>query len=251
MRKMYKRIISYIIMSILISPVIAIDNQSIKDPVTYKVFVDQYFGFYRVFEMDGTLFGAEIDSGFNTSNKSLNATLNISRGDTVIWTNDAIPSKMMTIVSKEKLWNLSKEKLWDRENGTLRSNGKEFNYTFNNSGIYNVYVKERPILKQKIIVGPIDINGTNASKSNLTNGKGQTKVTQTNDTKSNLTMKSGQNNTRAIKQNATINKSNSVPISVMLAGGIFSKIKSRSDVSIMTIVLLGIYILSGRIKEKE
>lgn len=245
MRKMYKMIILLIIISISVSPVVSIDDQSTKDPVTYKVLIDQYFGFYRVFEMDGTLFGTEIDSGFNSSNKSLNATLNISIGDTIIWTNDAAPSKMMTIISKEKLWNLSREKLWDRENGTLRSNGKEFNYTFNKSGIYNVYVKERRILKQKITVGSIDTNDTNDTSPGLTS------VTQTNDTKSNLTMKSGQNNTTAIKQNATLNKSNPVPVSVMLAGGIFSKIKSKSDISIMTIVLLGIYILSGRIKEKE
>lgn len=250
MRKIYRVIISLIIMSILISHVIAIDNQSIKEPTTYKVFIDQYFGFYRIFEMDGTLFGNEIDSGFNSSNKSLNATFNISIGDTVIWVNDAVPSKVMTIVSKEKLWNLSKEKMWDSENGSLQHNGKEFSYTFNKSGIYNVYVKERPILKEKIIVGPIDMNETNP-KSNLIGTKpGQTNVTEKNDTKSNLTMKSGKNST-TIKQNATINKSNSAPISVMLAGGIFSKIKSKSDVSIMTIVLLGIYILSGRIKEKE
>lgn len=234
MRILYKLIISLIIMFILISPVVAIDNQSIKDPVTYRVFVDQYYGFYRVFEMDGTLDGNEIDIGFNISNKTLNATLNIFRGDTIIWTNDATPDPdtTMTIVSKEKLWNLSREKWLDRENGTLKSSGKEFSHTFNNPGIYNIYIKERPILTQKIIVGPIDINATNATKSNLT-------------------MKSGQNNTTAIKKNATLNNSSSVPISVMLTGGIFSKIKSKSDMSIMTLVLLGIYILSGRIKEKE
>ncbi len=235
------------------SPIVAMENLSTNKSVTYKVLVDQYFGFYRIFEIGGTLFGNEIDSGFNASNKSLNAILNISRGDTIIWVNDAMPSKMMTIISKEKLWNLSREKLFDNENGTLQHSGKEFSYTFNNSGIYNVYVKERPLLKQKIIVGPIDMSSTNTIRKNNTN-PGPTNVTGTKrltDIKeSNLTTKSSQNNTTVIKQNSTINKSNSVPISVRLSDGLSSKIRSKSDVSIMTIILLGIYILSGRIKEE-
>ncbi len=235
------------------SPIVAMENLSTNKSVTYKVLVDQYFGFYRIFEIGGTLFGNEIDSGFNASNKSLNAILNISRGDTIIWVNDAMPSKMMTIISKEKLWNLSREKLFDNENGTLQHNGKEFSYIFNNSGIYNVYVKERPLLKQKIIVGPIDMSGTNTIRKNSTN-PGPTNVTGTKSltstAESNLTTKSGQNNTTVIKQNSTMNKSNSTPISIRLTDGLSSKIKSKSDVSIMTIILLGIYILSGRIKEE-
>lgn len=259
MRKRYKIIILLIIMYVLMSPGIAVDNKPIKDPIIYRVFIDQYYGFYRVFEENDKLLGDEIDSGFDTSNKTLNATLNISRGDTVIWTNDAVPNKKMTIVSKEKLWNISKEKVFDRENGTLNSNGKEFSYTFNKSGIYNVYVKERPILKQKIIVGPLDPNATNVAgtdktRSNTNGTKpSQTTVTKTqnstNTTGSNLTTKSSQNNTTAIRQNSTTNKSGTVPISISLAGGLFSKMKSKSDVSIMITILLGIYILSGRIKE--
>ena len=118
-------------------------------------------------------------------------------------------------------------------------------------------IKERRILKQKIIVGPIDINEINAKKPNVANVTktsdiklGQTNVTTKNSTKQNLVTTSDQNNTGIMKQNSTTDKSGSASmLSISLAGGIFSKIKSKSDTSILAVILVGIYILSARIKE--
>lgn len=247
MRKMYRMILLLIMISIFISPVFAEDNQTMENHTTYRVLIDQYYGFFRAFEMYDKISGKELIQE--------NRTLNISKGDTVIFVSDTIPDKYLTIVSKEKLWS--------DNNGTLKYSGKEISYTFKESGIYHVSIKERPLLKQKIIVGPLDANyteiiDTNDNESNLTNVTEQNQTNITNDTKLNQTnvtyindteSNSTQNNTTAIKQNATLNKSNSVPISIMLTGGLFSKIKSKSDTSILIVVLIGIYFLSARIKD--
>lgn len=241
MRKMYKMIIPLIMMYILISPVIAVDNSSIKNQATYRILIDQHYGFFRTYEMHDKLLGDEIIQENNT--------LNISKGDIIIFASDTIPDVYLTVISKENIWSV--------DVGTLKYGGKEFSYTFNKSGIFNMYLKEHPLLKQKIIVGPLDINETNATDTNinLTNDtKPQTNITKaqnsTNTTGSNLTVASSQNKSTAVRQNSTTNKSGSSPIiSISLAGGLFSKIKSKSDTSILAIVLVGIYILSGRIKD--
>lgn len=245
MRKIYKTVILLTMVSMLMSPVIAVDNQSANKSVTYRILIDQHYGFFRTYEMYDKLLGKEM---FQENN-----TLNISKGDIVIFASDTMPDAFLTVISEEKLWSDKK--------GALKYSGKEFNYTFNKSGIYNMYIKEHYLLKQRIIVGPIDINDTNetwtnTTKPNLTNDTkpSLTNVTKTqnstNTTESNLAIKQDQNSTGSIKQNSTINKSGSSPIiSISLANSISSKIRSKSDVSILTMILFGIYILSARIKD--
>jgi len=45
----------------------------------------------------------------------------------VVWINDAIPDRRITIVNKQKLWN--------DNNGTLKWFDKQFGYSFIKSGI--------------------------------------------------------------------------------------------------------------------
>lgn len=111
--------------------------------VTYKSYVDQDYGFYRVVPLD---LKSVTDIG-NTS--YINKTLNILVGDSVVWTNDASPDWPLTIISEQGLWG--------NRSAYLRWNYQKFNYTFNESGTYTVYIKEFPRLQhQKIIVLPIE-----------------------------------------------------------------------------------------------
>jgi len=105
---------------------------------TYKVDVDQDYGFYRV-----------ISSDKNQSMSYINKTINVTVGDTVIWINDATPDWPLTIISNQGLWG-------DRD-AYLRWNYQKFNYTFNEPGIYSMYIKEcRRCQNQTIIVNPIE-----------------------------------------------------------------------------------------------
>ena len=194
MRKIY---IALIFISILIYPVIGDDN-STKKPITYKVFVDNQ-GFGKVYGI--------------VSNKVIlvqNSTLNIYRGDSIIWTNDI--DRRLTIVSEQNLW--------DNTSGLLQDEYKQFIYTFTNPGIYDVYIKEYSIYKQKIIVGPIE---PNMIYENITN------------TKSNITMIITMKpiNVTTVKQNSTSNVPNGI--------GFISK------TIIIVIVLLSVYILARNI----
>lgn len=187
--------------SILISPVIGADNKHIENSVAYRTFVNQYHGFHTVYKVLGTSI-----NGVHYSN----STLNIYRGDKVLWINDE--DTMITIISKQNLWN--------DKGGFLTGEYKEFNYTFNKSGIYYLYIKEVPGFRQKIIVGPIEKNST----KNVTNVKRISANTTKSDLKPNST------NTPVIKQ-STI------------------KTTSRFDTFILVMVLLSIYVLSGKIKD--
>lgn len=210
---MRKMCIILIIISILISPVIGDDN-STKEPVTYRVFVDNQQGFNRIFDIT-----------LNKPVYSQNRTLNIYRGDTIIWINNI--DRRLTIISEQKLW--------DNKSGHLAQEYKELNYTFTEPGIYNVYIKEYPTLKQKIIVGPIEQDSTSKNITNTTN------------TESNITtIKSNSTNITTVKQNSTYNASN---ITMKPANSIYSDIRSRFGTIILVTILLSIYVLSGRIKE--
>lgn len=207
MRKIY---IIVLIMFILISPVTGEDNQSVNNNTTYRVLVDQHHGFYRVYQVYNA-----------TSSNTIyyeNGTLNISRGDTIIWINDAVPDARLTIVSEEKLW--------DWHDGTLKWSYKQFAYTFNKSGIYDVYIKERPSFQQKIIVGPLD-------NTNITNKT----VNQTNITKPNLTI-----NTTYKTINIPTNNS-TVPVTVPL-----EKRPGTEAVVLITVTSLLIYVFERKIK---
>ena len=222
----YKTIIVLILIYILIFPIFAKENQSIQKPITYKILTDQNYGFFRTYIMDGSKFGKEIFTENNT--------LNISEGDSITILSDTMPDKLLTIISEEKLWN---DKI-------LKQSGKEFTYVFNKSGVYNLHIKERPLLKEKIIVlSNHSENKTNESviKKSISN--------KTNKTTSNPMIKPKRLNTTVVSQNTTNNRSNSPIISISLTDGLRSKIRSGSDTLIFSVILIGIYILSGRIKD--
>lgn len=213
MRKVYITVVLLTIISILISPVIGDDN-STKKPITYRVFVDNQQGFNRIFDIT-----------LNKPVYSQNRTLNVYRGDTIIWINNI--DRRLTIISEQKLW--------DNKSGFLAEEYKEFNYTFSEPGIYNVYIKEYPKLKQKIIVGPIEQDSTSKN------------ITITTITKSNITMiKSNSTDVTIIEQNSTSDASN---ITMKSTNTLYDDIRSRFDTIILVMILLSIYVLSGRIKE--
>lgn len=203
MRKIYLIIL---IMIILISPVIGENNQSTNN-TTYRVFVDNTYGFYRVYE-------ANSDRSIEYENR----TLNISKGDTIIWTNDAVPDTKLTIINKQNLW--------EKHEGELRWNYKQFKYIFNKSGIYDIYIKEYSRFKQKIIVGPIETTVNNKT------------VNKTNVAKSNLTF----NNSNEKKINVSTTN-NSIPTNVPL-----EKKPGTEVVVLITVTSLMVYIFERRIK---
>jgi plastocyanin len=110
------------------------DNVSNVTAITYRSFVDQDYGFYSVLDIT-TLKKAPYD---------INDTLTIHVGDTVVWINDATPDEPLTIISKDNLWG--------NESAYLRWNYQKFNYTFNQSGIYDIYIKEYPRIKHQTVV---------------------------------------------------------------------------------------------------
>ena len=65
-------------------------------------------------------------------------------GDTIVWINDAIPDGPLTIISKDNLW--------ENRSAYLRWNYQKFSYTFNESGIYDMYIREYPRLHQTVVV---------------------------------------------------------------------------------------------------
>lgn len=133
MKKIY--IIVMISIMILLSLSVSIAESQSKKHSIYRAGINNY-GFYRVYNVT-----------INGLAPYKNHTLNINVGDTVTWTND-IDDKA-TIVSRQGLWNKTK--------GELKWAYKQFIYTFNKSGKYTFYIKERSKQEQKIIVGPIII----------------------------------------------------------------------------------------------
>ncbi len=103
-------------------------------PLVYRVWVDDYYGFYQV---------RNIEPG-NITFKYVNNTLNINVSDNVIWENQAYNNNALTIVSEQNLWNST--------SGYLRYNYRSFNYTFKQPGTYQISIKEEPRLRHQTIV---------------------------------------------------------------------------------------------------
>lgn len=83
----------------------------------------------------------------NGSAPYINNTLTINSGDTVKWVSVTDNAWYLTVVSKEGLWNNS--------SSFLRYRLRYFNYTFDQPGNYEVYLKEFPrVTHQKIVVNP-------------------------------------------------------------------------------------------------
>jgi plastocyanin len=108
-------------------------NTSNITSVTYHSDIDQDYGFYRV-----------IDYTTGKPSPYVNNTLTINVGDTVVWINDATPDEPLTIISKEGLW--------ENRSAYLRWNYQRFSYIFNQSGTYDVHIKEYPREQHQIIV---------------------------------------------------------------------------------------------------
>ncbi len=105
-----------------------------RTPEAYKVFVDGYHGFYRVYNLNT---GEELIGEENEDK-----TLYIIVGDMVVWSNED-PAESFSINSEPILWS--------NITGYLTP-AKKFNYTFNRSGIYDVYIIQRQTFPHQIII---------------------------------------------------------------------------------------------------
>ncbi len=105
----------------------------VRVPVVYRSYVDEY-GFYQVRALNSTI-------QFSYSNN----TLMIHVGDTVQWISYS-QNYTITIVSEQGLWSNTSAK--------LRWTYQTFEYTFNQTGTYGVYVMEWRVQPQTIIVNP-------------------------------------------------------------------------------------------------
>ena len=104
-----------------------------RNATFYRSEVDDTYGFYRIIAVNSTK-----PVLYN------NNTLTIYAGDNIRWISDS--DYEVTIVSAQGLW--------DNVTGKLRWRYKEINYTFNQPGEYDVYIRESPRSRMKIIVNP-------------------------------------------------------------------------------------------------
>lgn len=134
-------------------------NQSFQNRTsyTYRILVDGYNGFYRIYRVYDVMANEEI-----TYTEYDNNTLNIHIGDTITWSNED-PYESLTMVSYPKLW--------ENRTGYIGT-AKIFKYKFNKAGRYDVYIRQHQELPhQKIIVRPsnmsdnIDIEEESDSKN--------------------------------------------------------------------------------------
>ena len=105
-----------------------------RTPALYIADIDDIYGFRKVIR-------------FNGSVSYINRTLTINVGDTVKWKSTSDEDIPLTVVSVEGLWNNS--------TSYLKHSYANFNYTFNQPGNFEVYLKEDlKIAHQKILVNP-------------------------------------------------------------------------------------------------
>ena len=106
----------------------------VRTPALYISEVDDLYGFRKVIVKNG-------------SSNYVNHTLTINAGDSVKWVSVTNNNYILTVVSREGLW--------DNSSSRMRYVLSYFNYTFMQPGNYEVYLKEFPkIVPQKIIVNP-------------------------------------------------------------------------------------------------
>jgi plastocyanin len=112
--------------------------------LVYKVLVDDTLGFKQV----------RIEPN-NPDFKYDNLTLMINPGDSVIWINNAYDPSGNAYNNNVDITIVSVQNLWDSQSGYLKYYRRSFNYTFNQPGTYEVYMKEYPRVRhQTIIVAP-------------------------------------------------------------------------------------------------
>lgn len=106
----------------------------IREQKLYTSDVDELYGFRKVTVRNG-------------SAPYKNNTLTINSGDTVKWVSVTNNFWYLTVVSSEGLWNNS--------SSLMKYRLRYFNYTFDQPGEYEVYIKEFPReAHQKIVVNP-------------------------------------------------------------------------------------------------
>ncbi len=110
-----------------------------KETTTYIVWLDTY-RINRVRALRDSTY-LHLPFGFDVYN------ITIHVGDKIRWVNDDSSDFPLTIISKEGLWTI-------RGENYLRWQGDSFEYTFNKTGTYTVYIKEYPRIQQKITVKP-------------------------------------------------------------------------------------------------
>jgi plastocyanin len=115
-------------------------------PSVYNVLVDDTYGFKDVrIEPNDPVF------------KYYNLTLMINQGDKVVWINDAYDPSGNAYDNNIDMTIVSVQNLWDNQSGYLEYYLRSFNYTFNQPGTYEVYMKEYPLVhNQTIVVAPLE-----------------------------------------------------------------------------------------------
>lgn len=130
---------------------LSIGDIGTNNSATYRALIDGYHGFYKVVIAGG---GSVLYE---------NNTFNINVGDNIIWINDD-PSDAITVINDQRLW--------ENDTATLKYYGRQFNYTFNKSGIYTFYIKQYSAFpKQTVIVSDI------LTDNNITINTGNTNTT--------------------------------------------------------------------------
>ena len=221
----------------------AIDSQVIENHSTYTTFVDHARGFHRVYKNENNL-----DKIVDYQNR----TLNISVGDTIFWSNDAVPEVRLTILSKQNLWKNITCGLYLCSD--LRWNYKKFGYTFNKSGIYKIYIQQFPRFNQTIIVGPLETLTSGDNTKKLGTKYNSTKLNDTTNEINNANTKQKPISTITPNKNLTVINTNpnlntySYNITV---SGLKIQLSSRSDTAMLILVLLSMVMLTRRIKEEK
>lgn len=142
-------------------------------PDTYKVFVDGYHGFYRVYNVNT---GEELIGG-----EYEDKTINIRVGDIVIWSNED-PTESFTITSEPRLWS--------NKTGYLKP-AKKFNYAFNQTGMYDIYIIQRwTFPHQTVIVESLNITSNRTIDAARGNAINKTIIFKKKGNQSNNTQKS-------------------------------------------------------------
>jgi hypothetical protein len=209
---------------------VAVDSQITgNSSINYTVLVDQMHGFHAAYKPNKN--GGDI-----LVKNYQNNTLNINIGDTIFWSNDAVPDTQLSIMSYPVLWenitcgqNLCSYLGWDY---------KKFGYTFNKPGKYEIYIREFPIFNQTIIVGPIKLLSNPSPTPTPTPS-----AIKNNDSGNITTPIPTISPTPKKMQNSILNNTNSAVNAKSFSIG--------SDTIILTIVLFSMVVLSGRIKEED
>ncbi len=131
---------------IILMTTLSIGDIAEHNTTTYRALVDGYYGFIKVIN---STTGETVDQ---------NHTVNITIGDKIVWINEDQTDKI-TIISEQGLW----------ENNTaiLPHTDSQFNYTFNDSGIYSFNMGYEDYPKLIVIVSGISADNHSQNIANI------------------------------------------------------------------------------------